>query len=374
MRWLWSGINRVCCLYWRHSQFGQTSHPKSLSLLLLAFLPFGLVNVALDRARVQWRRLLYCLLALALYLLVMGEFVLFQHSWATRSLDYVRARWVLFLVVNTNFAQSYFNNLLCFLYSNYIGHRLARHLASLPGDRDYGLACRILLCFWSGLVGVNLCAAIASQHYRSLNEWETKPRPYWRSLTMFLPGLPGDYLTCVYVYAMLRYRSELESLCAPTLSDHCLCALLARLRRLEAHFATTNRLLELPILLTILSCTLALISSVCALVNAGQFQILYTRYLFYLIFRTVALAGSIYYCSVQVTHQVEQLSWHIRHRMLHWSTLGWLAVLRLDYFKHSFRLRLFSLWTVDRTLFISLIAFTLNYIVLLIQTEQSSRA
>lgn len=259
-----------------------------------------------------------------------------------------------------------------------VGARLVRHLASasplVTVDHTSPYLARSILLSLAGFLLVQ-AAMVALVNFDLLFRQGTCLYMVSQMALVSLINANRLYQLALFVYAMQSYREELARLRAE--SQHLTVSGLVRVKRrlvaLQHHFAATNQMFQLPVLIEMITLVWMMIGNGCSLVTNRQAR----RNGFAInlaVLIVVRLATVIHFGQV-VPGELDHLIWHLHHRIIdrHRTSAHWLLLLQIGMMRKRFQFSIKRVFTLDQALLVSITLLVLNYLVLLIQTSQGSR-
>lgn len=369
-------------LAYRHVVFGSTGPVGSpwdpplsaIGLFTSTYSLFGLIPF--DRTRL-WRTstlvwLVWSLLYLALIVGFLVQSDERRINQLSEAFQVTQAQWLKFVLVRSVMLGFNLDNLFCFLYFNYIaGHRLCAHLEHI-GGHSTGLMRLLVRATILGAILFNCLVTLCfnlllARHYSSRQQLFGDVR----RMILFALYLSPISLLSLFIYTMFLYRANIRHISEAEWDS--LASLKAEIQRVHSHFRATNRILRLPVLVSVVCCTLIVMGTTCTLVTiSGNPKAVASngRFLVFAFLQSVIRLSLYLHTGGLAQWEFDSLLARVQHRVGRWSTLQWLHWKCIQAF--HFRFTLYSVLTVDQTLLLSVSTFVLPYVALLVQTEKST--
>ncbi|KAI2809359.1 hypothetical protein BLOT_000508 [Blomia tropicalis] len=267
------------------------------------------------------------------------------------------------------------------------GGRLIRQIATIPAsksvDKKYGkkfISYQILIIIGMSFIGLLMFGF--NLHTKMISkQFQLQVVVIFLSHIMFY--IVSSNYTMLFLYSMKMYKRSIEQMVqtlqigSKRLTFVELCAIKNQLTLLKKHFIATNRYFALPLTSVNMLNIYLIISGSCYLMTGFKFSKTnrtntYSTFLFnFLQFGLIRLilccwAGNF------ATNAYDDLIYVIYTKVPRWSLQSWICFGEIKQMRTNFKPFMLDTYTIRQSSIITMLGFALNYIVVLLQTENFS--
>ncbi|KAJ6224544.1 hypothetical protein RDWZM_003089 [Blomia tropicalis] len=260
------------------------------------------------------------------------------------------------------------------------GGHMIRHLSTIPTsrmvDKLFGIKLiTITVLFTLGYMVVGIIFYGSYLHGDKSLEWNIPHIAVSTAFNLFSMILVSLY-TILFIYSMFMYRHCIEQITnsfrnkSIQFDELQLTMLKDRLNLIGKHFNRTNKYLAFPLTSEIVVEIYLIICSVCYLITnfyrtPKPFSIFFFNFLLHSVVQLFVKC----FVGNETTEAYDLLICAIYRRINNWSFQNWAQFNEIKRIRSNFKPLMYDMYKIRQSVVISMLCFALNYIVVLIQTE-----